>query len=272
MRVIDSTIGKLKIGETLVMGKYGVSNEAPHPILWLKGTPSGDFIAKNAVDFLPFDGKERENTENSFRYFGNPNYSLSNLLQFLNSADEYWYSPMHRADTPPARGNVDWGYMQYESHFGFLYHFEDYEVAALASDTRVVCDATVTTLIRLPSIADILGEDRFKLFNKKGIRPNGTEDLVYGRAHAGFDDTSYIPFWVSDRGRRYDYAAFISRSGIVDQQYPKHGSGVRPVCTLPLETPVVQRADGFYYIKPFEVKTTTFTDNELFVLLGMARP
>ena len=273
MRAIDTTVGKLKIGAPLVMGKYGVNNDAPYPILWLKGTPNGDFITKDAVDFLPFDGQERENTEHTnFRYSGNPDYSLSNLLQFLNSTDECWYSPMHGADTPPDRGNVDWGYMQYERHFGFLYHFEEYEVAALASDTRIVCDARVTTLIRLPSIADILGENRFKLFNKKGVRPNGTEDMVYGRAQAGFDDTSYIPFWVSDRGRHHDYAAFISRSGVVDQSYPKYGSGVRPVCTIPLDTQVIQMDDGFYYIKPFAVKSTAFTDKELFALLGMAQP
>lgn len=113
------------------MGKYGVNNDAPYPILWLKGTPNGDFITKNAVDFLPFDGKERGNTEHTnFRYSGNPDYSLSNLLQFLNSEDERWFSPTHIADTPPSRGSVDWGYMQYERHFGFLYHFEEYEVAS----------------------------------------------------------------------------------------------------------------------------------------------
>ena len=255
------------------MGKYGVNNDAPYPILWLKGTPNGDFITKNAVDFLPFDGKERGNTEHTnFRYSGNPDYSLSNLLQFLNSEDERWFSPTHIADTPPSRGSVDWGYMQYERHFGFLYHFEEYEVASLVSDTRVVCDTTVTALIRLPSVADILGENRFKLFSKKGVRPNGTEDMVRGRAQAGFDDTSYIPFWVSDRGRHNDYAALISRGGTVDQTYPKYGCGVRPVCTLPLETTVAQGDDGFYYIKPFEVESNTFTDNELFALLGMAQP
>ena len=56
MRAIDTTVGKLKIGAPLVMGKYGVNNDAPYPILWLKGTPNGDFITKDAVDFLPFDG------------------------------------------------------------------------------------------------------------------------------------------------------------------------------------------------------------------------
>lgn len=271
---MDTTIGKLKIGAPLVMGKYGVNNDVPYPILWLKGTPNGDFITKDAVDFLPFDGQERENAESvNARYYGNPNYGLSNLLQFLNSAEECWYSPTHRADAPPAQGNVDWGHAQYERHFGFLYHFEEYEVASLAHNTKVVCDAEVTTLIRLPSAEDIIGGNRFKLFNKKGIRPNGTEDMVYGRRiQAGFNDTSYIPFWISDRGTGRDYAAFISRSGIVDQQCPRYSSGIRPVCTIPLDTPVIQTDDGFYCIKPFEVESTAFTDKELFALLGMAQP
>lgn len=254
------------------MGKYGVHNDAPYPILWLKGTPNGDFITEKTVDFLPFDAKEYESGDIRHRYNGNPDYGLSNLLQFLNSADENWFSQTHTADAPPISGNVDQRYMRYADHFGFLYHFEEYEISVLVSDTRTIYDTEVTTLIRLPSIADIFGEKKFKLFNKKGIRPNGTEDMVRGRVATGLNYTSYVPFWVSDRGWSSDCASFIHRNALVEQSPPKYRAGVRPVCTLPLATPVIQGDDGFYHIKPFDVESNAFTDNDLFALLGMAQP
>ncbi len=273
MRVIDTTIGKLRIGAPLVMGKYGVTNDAPEPILWLKGTPNGDFITKDAVDYLPFDGQERNNEENrDFRYRGNPRYLLCNLLQFLNSTEEAWYCPTHPADAPPDRGNVDWAWMQYKNHFGFLYFFEEYEVAALSTDMKTINGDTVTSIIRLPSAEDIIGTDRFKLFNKKGIRPKATDDLVYRKGQAGFDLGSYVPFWISDVAGWNANAAYISRSGAVDQMEPKSCSGVRPVCTLPLDTPITQNEDGTYRIKPSVIKVNTFTDEELFAFLGLAQP
>lgn len=269
---MDMTIGKLRIGAPLVMGKYGVNNDTPYPIVWLKGTPNGDFITKDAVDFLPFDAREIENTENDCRYLGNADYKLCNLLQFLNSVDESWFNPTHAVDSPPIRNLVDYSWLQYDTHFGFLYYFDDHEVAAIQPDMRIVNDVDVSTLIRLPSSADILGDDRFKLFAKKGIRPNGTEDMVHGKPHSEFTPTSYIPFWISDRGRGNNKAAFISRSGVVESTYPLYGNGVRPVCTLRPDVQVVLGGDGLYYIKPPAVNVNTFTDEELFAFLGMAQP
>lgn len=33
---MDTTVGALKVGTQLVMGKYGVDKDSPHPIVWLK--------------------------------------------------------------------------------------------------------------------------------------------------------------------------------------------------------------------------------------------
>lgn len=106
MCATETTIGRMKIGDKLLFGAYGVSNDDPHPILWLKGTPNGDFITRDVVDFLPFDAMERENTENEqARFMGNARYSVCNLLQFLNSEDESWFAPMHQYDAPPSGRN-----------------------------------------------------------------------------------------------------------------------------------------------------------------------
>lgn len=83
---METTVGKLKIGAPLVMGRYSVSKDAdPAPIVWLKGTPNSDFITEFAVDYLPLDALERESENVRHRYSGNPDYNKSNLLQFLNS-------------------------------------------------------------------------------------------------------------------------------------------------------------------------------------------
>lgn len=37
---MDTTVGALKVGAQLVMGKYGVDKDNPYPIVWLKGNPN----------------------------------------------------------------------------------------------------------------------------------------------------------------------------------------------------------------------------------------
>lgn len=105
---METTVGKLKIGAPLAMGRYSVSRDAdPAPIVWLKGAPNSDFITEFAVDYLPFDAMERENPSRQYYYSGNPDYTTSNLLQFLNSDQEDWYEPTHQYDAPPVRNNVN---------------------------------------------------------------------------------------------------------------------------------------------------------------------
>ena len=48
---MDTTVGALKVGTQLVMGKYGVDKDSPHPIVWLKGNPNCDFITEKAIDY-----------------------------------------------------------------------------------------------------------------------------------------------------------------------------------------------------------------------------
>ena len=46
---MDTTVGALKVGAQLVMGKYGVDKDNPYPIVWLKGNPNCDFITEKAM-------------------------------------------------------------------------------------------------------------------------------------------------------------------------------------------------------------------------------
>lgn len=44
---MDTTIGQLKVGTRVVLGRYGVRNESPHPIVWLKASPNYDLVVGN---------------------------------------------------------------------------------------------------------------------------------------------------------------------------------------------------------------------------------
>lgn len=267
---MDFKISDLKIGAQLILGKYGVRNNNPFPIMWLKCTPNSDFITQSAVDYLPFDANEPDNDE--FRGCGNPNYGLSNLLAFMNSADESWYRPMHSMDAPPDMTHTT-GSSQYESHCGFLCHFEEYEVESFVKTTVEVAGERITSAVRLPSSEEISGEQRFELFRRKGIRAKGTEDMITNRFGHGFDYNSFVPFWVRNRSVHFTRSALcLDRQCSLDTMPPRNSSGLRPVCTVNPDTPVILGENGYYYIKPRSVQRNVYTDEELFELLGLAQP
>lgn len=253
---MDTTVGALKVGTQLVMGKYGVDKDSPHPIVWLKGNPNCDFITEKAIDYLCFDAAEETG---HYRRVNNAKYPVSNLFSFLNSDQMMWYHAMHDNDSSPG-AFVRYSYARYEDHYGFLYFFEDHEIASLVRKEYVVGENRVSSLIRLPSIADIFSlQDgrRFDLFKRKGIRPNPTADLFDLKArYAGLDsDRGFMSFWLLDDVET-ERAAISNRSGVLNRLTASSCSGVRPVCTLSPDTIVEQREDGVFFIKPFTRRMT----------------
>lgn len=268
---MDLTVDRLKIGAKLVLGKYGVHNDSPHPIVWLKASLNCDFISESVLDYICFDARERASNVRNIQYYGNPCLLLSNIHSFLNSDADVWFNPTHEADVPPSARNVDTRGTEYESHFGFLYHFDEYEIDSLKYSVVEANGERLSSLIRLPMQNEILGADRFKLFLRKGVRPNGTEDMVSSRYACGFDYTSYVDFWTGDR---YDdtYVRTVSRSGNADRRTPKELCGLRPVCSIKPETVVVSGSNDTFYIKEYVVSHNICTDEELLNFLGLARP
>lgn len=267
---MDLTVDKLKIGAKLVLGKYGVQNDNPYPIIWLKATPNCDFITESVLDYICFDARERSSESRNAQYCGNPQLSLSNIFSFLNSDADIWFHPTHESDAPPNAANVDARALAYESHYGFLYHFNEYEIDSIKYSTTNTDEGSVSSLIRLPMQSEILGVDRFKLFSRKGVRPNGTEDMVSCRA-VGFDYASYIDFWTSDRYNDL-YVKTISRSGNSDRRQPNGSCGIRPVCSLKTDVAVIPGENDLFYIKPYTISQNICTKDELLNFLGLAQP
>ena len=125
------TIEELKVGSRVMFGNYGVNSDRTYPIWWVKATKDCDFITESVLDYLMFDAKEPNNGDYGCRNYGNPNYNLSNIRQFLNSEDEDWFIPQHAADNWPNSRRQDslasYGDPggTYRDHHGFLRHFED---------------------------------------------------------------------------------------------------------------------------------------------------
>lgn len=269
---MDMTPAKMKIGDRLMLGKYGVRNDSPQPLIWLKASPNRSFITENVADYLCFDAKEFSSNERDHQYYGNKKYSLSNIRSFLNSDMESWFHRTHEMDAPPGRRSSG-AQGEYENHYGFLYHFEEYEIDSLMFDTVTVDGENVCSLIRLPFVSEIIGADRFPLFARRGVRPKGTDDMVQNR-HFGFDYNSYIDFWAlgADRTRSPQYTGIISRTGTQDSTAPSTSCGVRPVCRLKSDTPLEMDENGVWRIKPYTIQQNICTSDELLSFLGIAQP
>ena len=82
---------------------------------WNCTTLITDCVIKNAS----YDAMEPDSQNKYIRAFGNSDYILSNIHQWLNSDQEHWYHPSHFKDTPPAGENIS-------STPEFYYHCPDY--------------------------------------------------------------------------------------------------------------------------------------------------
>lgn len=233
-------------------GHYSAGN-TPAPIVWIKASTDCDFITKHVLDCLKFDEGEQNNPNTDFRWGGNPDYAQSNIRKFLNSQDEHWYEPTHVYDSPPIRNSG-----AYAEHAGFLHDFEEYEIEALDSD------------IELPKLENLMGSAnaRYPYFTKRGIRPNGSEDFLRNKQNYGFNESSYIGFWLQDRGGRY--AGVIGRDGQRKNKYPTDSFGIRPVCKINPEVKVETHGDGICTLIPTELHPEVlFSDDELSMFLGL---
>lgn len=171
---MQPTVKSMRQGTKLLLGKYSVDKNAePVPVAWTKATPNGDFIASCAVDYLCADAREHQLRENGTDYMdtGNPLYHLSNIHTFLNAAGDAWYMPMHDGDNAPTNNYRDVnGYgTTYTDHYGFLRHFEEYELASVLRQTVEVNGVDVCSLFRLPLSTEIFGDSKFNLFKKRFV-------------------------------------------------------------------------------------------------------
>jgi len=66
-------------------------------------------VADNVVMYACMDAAEPDNPDKEIAEGGNNDYELSNIHQWLNSAEGQWYHPTHPYDAPPVDDNIDYG-------------------------------------------------------------------------------------------------------------------------------------------------------------------
>lgn len=97
------------------------------PIQWIVaaqghyGENQTTLLAKNILTFKPFDAKEPNNPDELRQKYGNNEYILSNINQWLNSDKKDWFEKRHQTDQAPTEENV-WN-NAYADESGFLSDF-----------------------------------------------------------------------------------------------------------------------------------------------------
>lgn len=278
---MQPTIKSLRQGSRVLIGKYSVDNLAePVPISWTKATPNGDFIATHALDILCFDAREPVRRENGSTYMGagNPKYLLSNIHSFLNSTEEAWYAPQHDNDNAPSNQyrDID-GYVgTYTDHFGFLHHFEEFELNCILPQTVMVGETEVTSKIRLPRLSDIVGDTKFNFFKKRGVRAHPSEDLIERKGNrTGYSDVvQYVPYFLADIHEHFNSTVnLLDRTGYIGYSQPSRAQGIRPVCRINPNAKVEEIAAGVYELIPFDVQPMAIgTTEEILEFLGLVCP
>lgn len=84
-------------------------------------------VTKYIIGVRAFDAKEPENPDTSVftnrKKYGNNDYAVSNIHQWLNTDQSSWYQPTHAYDAAPTAENVWYGEYPYDQKPGFLSRF-----------------------------------------------------------------------------------------------------------------------------------------------------
>ncbi len=92
-------------------------------------------VCDNVIRCAAFDAAEPDAGGrfpfDSIDQFGRNNYALSNLNQWLNSGETFWYHPSHDTDTPPIGKNLRYNEQPNAEANGFLRELTPAFVAAM---------------------------------------------------------------------------------------------------------------------------------------------
>lgn len=151
---MSQALSNLAIGSKVKFGKHSINGEIPEPIIWTivdknhTGYPNNSVTLNTTqiIDVRTFDSYEPDNPNASRATFGNNNYQVSNLDQWLNKsdADGKWYQAAHEYDNPPSTITSS-GETSYVERPGFLHFFTSQERASLLSTTLKVLIPRIDT-------------------------------------------------------------------------------------------------------------------------------
>lgn len=263
---------KIKDPQTVYFGKPLIwqiadKNHAGYP------TDAITLITEKIIALKAFDGKEAANPNSERQSYGNNNYKLSNMLQWLNSqaAAGKWYSGQHSYDAPPTKANSA-NYNGYDTEAGFLNGFSSDFVAALLNTTVKTVKNTVTdgggsenviskiflpstTEVGLANEAGIAEGSKLALFDgdvSRVAKPTAEAVSKSDYTNSSFNINSGWYWWLRTPHASYSSSARnVHSSGTLNSSNACDGDwGVRPLCNLSSEILVSDTpdTDGAYEI------------------------
>ena len=240
-------LSNLPVGAIIKFGKHQIGSETAQSIIWVvadknhSGYPSNSvtLIARNIIDVRAYDAAETGNA------YGNSNYVLSNINQWLNSSASagQWYSATHSADVAP----------DYKSRPGFLYNFTEYErLAILPTTIQATADASskITAKIFLPSEGELIGSgtlsdnsSRLAYFNSSvAMATFSTQAFSYAAKKPDLI-TDYYAYWT--RTTNSDGVLCLLEKGSTrGQSASTQWFGVRPVLNLSATAKISDSTDS----------------------------
>ena len=263
-------LSNLPVGAKVKFGKHQIASETAESIIWIvadknhSGYPADSVtvITQELIDILPYDAKE-----GSTYQYGNPNYALSNIHQWLNSSASAgnWYSPTHANDVAPTNSTT-YNAGGYQSRAGFLYNFTDKERSLLLPTTITNqlgndVSTTITAKVFLPSEWELLGKGQVEdnssqlsyFSSKSAVTSLTAQAYTYCPSSSKpASDTSYYQYYTrSTVGGSENKVRCVNENGLVSLTGPNGASsGTRPVINLGgnLKMSDTTDADGCYTV------------------------
>ena len=239
------------------------------------GYPSNSvtLITDKIIQVIAFDAKEPNNSNSNRVSYGNNKYSVSNLLQWLNSnaAAGAWYSAQHSADQSPSSTTYV-SYNPYSSWAGFLAMLDPNFVAQLLETTQTVVlntvtdggsYETVTSKMFLASTTEVglANENSIAEGSLLALFSNDASRVAYPTSEcvssSDYTNTSFTTangwyWWLrTPNSSNANYVRGVSTDGTLYGSLAYYGNwGVRPLCNLSSSILVsdTTNSDGNYEI------------------------
>ena len=256
-------------------GKHQVNTETAQPIIWMiadknhSGYPANSItlITEKVIDFRVYDEKEGS--------YGNPNYKLSNIHQWLNSEASAgkWYTATHSSDAPPSSELT-----AYTNRAGFLYNFTATERSALLPTSLTIQTGTstsevITANVFFPSRREILGtgdfddgSSRFSCFITGEMRAKITSQAYTNTALTSKpSSTGYWYYYLRNLTGKDVYTIDYNSEGISTTAPHSYSCGIRPVINLPnnLKVSDTTDSDGCYTVLAQTAPTISGSNTDL---------
>jgi len=263
------SINNLPIGAKIKLGRYSVNGESASPIIWLKAhnnyytlSNSVTLLTEKIIDLRAYDAMETQSDMYNPKNYGNTNYSLSNIDQWLNKDNNSgeWFIKTHTYDESPTTTNTQFN-TPYTNRPAFLNAFTEAEKSIILETPLEHPLAIIHRKVFLLNVREVLGDnnveslsfqlDYFKNGNSAATTVTG-ECLNNTTCQIKPSGLTYNWAWLtrSNDGGSNVYIMLESGASYTNTQPRAGHHGIRPALNVSSNTLVSDTtdSDGCYTI------------------------